>query len=136
MKYKSLKEAALRELNEDIEDEIDSLYHQIKTSPQFEREMAIIANRLATKVAEAAFYAKAYNEPEKLNEPIDGIGEFVTKRIMNIARKIIGMESKSVDFEPPGSAWYGREAKRRALMNDPYGPFKNPLNHNYPKDLY
>ena len=95
-----------------------------------------VSKEALTKVAEAAFYAKAYNEPEKLNDPIDGIGEFVTKRIMDIARKIIGMESKSVDFEPPGSAWYGRIAKRRDLENDPYGPFKNPLNHNYPKDLY
>lgn len=136
MEYKLLKEAALRELNEGMDDEIDLLYQQIKNSPQFEREMAIIANRLATKVAEVAFSAKANNEPERLNEPIEGIGEFVTKRIMDIARKVIGMESKTVDLEPPGNAWYGRAVKRRDLENDPYGSFKNPLNRNYPEDLY
>ena len=132
---KLIKESTVRKLNENADDEIDKLYHEITHDPAFQKEMNVIGIQLASKIAEKAYAAKYNNDPAYLNGTIDGIGEFATKRIMDIAKKIIGMQEKD-PFAGFPADWKAKQKRREDMINDPYGSFKNPLNQNYPNDLW
>lgn len=115
-------ESALESLNEEqddmlftgdkdlgVEDGVDAVYHRITSDPEFTKQMNRTAHAIALEVARKAYAAKAYGEPERLDEPMTELGEMAVQRVLAIAKRIIGRPASEYEkYRMEPGAGYGK----------------------------